>query len=243
MLYPEQEYKITWIIPLVYTTLAFIIALIILQYPLPILNAEHFTEDFWYTVVFKITGFLIVPSFLLYRAGYSLDDVFYRFKVSKRSLITIPLVFFMGLSINLIGRQRTKIATVLNQTTPTKAISLFLVAVILAYLVAGIPEELLFRWFAMSRLETKHHWVVSLLLSSLFFTMWHLPTRFLLANGSEGVAGDVGSVFINTALPVFITSCVLGIFWHFKRSLPHLMIAHGAIDIIPIYASLLGIQV
>ena len=240
---PEQEYKIAWLIPFFYTLLGYFIALIILAYPLPILGAENFTEDFWYTFVFKISGFLLLPIVLLAKSGYRIGDIFYKFQINTRTALTLILAFMVGFSVNMIGRKGREIFIVLHQTNLSKAIVLLILAVLLAYLAAGIPEELIFRWFVMSRLESKHHWVIALFLSSLFFTMWHLPTRLLLAHGAEGEAGDFYSVLMNTGLPVFLTSCILGLFWKYKRSLPHLMIAHGAIDIIPIYASLLGIHI
>lgn len=52
--------------------------------------------------------------------------------------------------------------------------------------------------------------------TALLFTAWHLPTRFLLADGIEGKAGDLGSVLVGTGIPVLLVGIVFG--WTWDRS-------------------------
>jgi membrane protease YdiL (CAAX protease family) len=73
------------------------------------------------------------------------------------------------------------------------------------------------------------------------FTAWHLPSRFLLSQGVEGHAGDIGSVLIGTGVPVFIVGLIFGIFWDRYRSILPLIAAHWGIDLIPQVVSFLGV--
>ena len=38
---------------------------------------------------------------------------------------------------------------------------------------AGVCEELIFRWYLFNFIDVHTHWVVALLISSIFFGMWH----------------------------------------------------------------------
>ena len=69
------------------------------------------------------------------------------------------------------------------------------------------------------------HWPLPLLAAitgaALRFTAWHIPSRYFLASGGEGHAGDLGSVVINTALPVLLMGLIFGVLWdRYRRLLP-----------------------
>ena len=78
-----------------------------------------------------------------------------------------------------------------------------------------------------------------LVASVALFVAWHLPTRFLLAHGVEGEAGDLGSVLLGTGVPVGIVGLIFALGWDRHRNLPALIALHGGIDSIPIVASML----
>ncbi len=75
----------------------------------------------------------------------------------------------------------------------------------------------------------------------ILFTAWHLPTRFLLANGAEGRAGDIGSILLQTALPVFLVGLIFNLLWDRHRRLIPLIALHWGIDLLPATASFFGI--
>jgi len=82
----------------------------------------------------------------------------------------------------------------------------------------------------------------AILIASLLFTLWHLPPRYLLSSGVEGAAGDLGSVLLGTGLPVFVVGLIFAWAWARWRSLPHLVLAHWAIDLLPSVSSFVGVM-
>lgn len=115
-------------------------------------------------------------------------------------------------------------------------------ATVVPLLCAALPEEIVFRGLLQTRLEAVLGRVPALVLASLLFTLWHLPTRYLLSSGVEGTAGDLGSVLLGTGLPVFLVGLIFGWAWDRWRSLPHLVLAHWAVDLLPSISSFLGVM-
>lgn len=111
------------------------------------------------------------------------------------------------------------------------------VGVIMPLLTAAIPEELYFRGYLQTRLEKKWNGVVALLISTLLFTAWHLPSRYLLSKGVEGQAGDWGQVILHTGVPVFIVGVLFAIHWSRYRNIVLLIATHWAIDTLPSLSS------
>ena len=74
------------------------------------------------------------------------------------------------------------------------------------------------------------------------FAAWHVPSRFLLVHGFEGIAGDLGSVILGTGIPVFIVGLIFGVIWDRYRSLLPLIAVHWGIDIFPCILSMLGVS-
>jgi len=67
---------------------------------------------------------------------------------------------------------------------------------------AGIPEEFVFRGWMQTRLEQRFSRAIAIAGTALLFTAWHIPSRYFLAFGEEGKAGDLASVAFNTGVPV-----------------------------------------
>ncbi|MGH9258907.1 MAG: CPBP family intramembrane glutamic endopeptidase, partial [Acidimicrobiales bacterium] len=112
--------------------------------------------------------------------------------------------------------------------------------VALPLFMAGLPEEVFFRGILQSRLEVTAGRAVAIPLTALLFTAWHLPTRYLLAQGVEGRAGDLGSVLLGTGVPVLLVGLVFGLAWDRYRNLPTLIAAHWGVDTLPAVRGLLG---
>ena len=104
---------------------------------------------------------------------------------------------------------------------------------------AGLPEEIVYRGVLQTRLELLWGRLAALVVTALLFTAWHLPSRYLLASGAEGTAGDLGSVLLGTGLPVLVGAVVFGWAWDRWRNLPVLVAVHWGIDVLPSVASFL----
>ena len=97
-------------------------------------------------------------------------------------------------------------------------------------------------WYAIP-LERIWGRLPAILVTTLLFTAWHLPTRFLLAHGAEGRAGDFVSILMGTGISVAGAGLIIGWIWDRNRNLPFLIALHAGIDTLPILSSLLEIQV
>lgn len=104
---------------------------------------------------------------------------------------------------------------------------------------AALPEELVYRWALQTRIERIWGRLAAILLAAVLFTAWHLPTRYLLASGAEGRAGDLASVLRGTGLPVLVVGLSFGWAWDRWRNLPALVALHWGIDTLPSVASIL----
>jgi uncharacterized protein len=225
-------------------TLFFIVAawgtgMIIRHHPLPILGASGFTSDLWYVLVFKIVFLLIVPWQWFRKQGYALRDLMPGWSARPGTIVAIMSAFAVGMSLNLsLWRPIVEAAGIISG--PELLIRVLL-GVLLPLLTAGIPEEIVYRGILQTRLERSAGRVTAILVSALLFVGWHIPTRFLLAHGVEGNAGDIVSVLIGTGIPVFVVGVVFSVFWDRYRSILPLIAAHWAIDIAPHVSSMVGI--
>ncbi len=121
-------------------------------------------------------------------------------------------------------------------------VSLHGMGVVLPLFMAGIPEELVYRGILQTRLELLLGRAPAISITALLFTAWHLPTRFLLAQGIEGSAGDLGSVLMGTGIPVLVAGLIFGLLWDRHKSLLPLIAVHWGIDVLPTVISLLGVD-
>ncbi len=212
------------------------------RYPLPLWGASDFLQDFWYAIVFKIGLLLVVPLWLLRRWGYRLGALRYGWRPSPRALVTCAALFALGFAINLGGDRTRELARTLASGPSGEVAARGLIGIVLAFLQAGIPEEVFFRGMLQTRLEARAGRVVAIAVTLVLFVAWHLPTRYLLANGVEGQAGDFGSVLLGTGIPVAIVGLVLGLAWDRWRNLPALVALHAGIDTLPIVSSMLRVH-
>lgn len=215
-------------------------ALLIQEFRAPIWGAESFTQDWWYSGLFKIGLLLIVPLVAYHAAGYRLRDLLPEWTLTVRSALSISLSFLLGFCLNLGHLQDIFAAAV--KFPPGEYAARIAVGFILPFFVAGFPEEFFFRGILQTRLERVWNRTSAILLTAILFTAWHLPTRFFHAHGVEGQAGDFTSVLIGTGAPVFVVGLFLGLMWDRYRSLIPLIAAHWAIDTLPAISSFLGID-
>ncbi len=235
---PGHEARLWTGFALGYAGLAVVIGLLIRAFPLPLLSSVKFTDDLWYLSVFKLGALLALPLIILWRQGYTPGDLLPAWRWRVATVFTLAVVAALAVVPNLghiaaiqqaIGRQDGGMLALIGA------------AVVVPLLCAALPEEIVFRGLLQTRLEATLGRIPAILLASLLFALWHLPTRYLLSSGVEGSAGDLGSVLLGTGLPVFIVGVIFGWAWDRWRSLPHLVLAHWAVDLLPSLSSFLGI--
>jgi membrane protease YdiL (CAAX protease family) len=213
-----------------YIIAGYIIGLIIQHYPLPLLGATKFTQDAWYTFIFKIVLLLFVPGLVFFGGWkYGLKDLQLGIKATPK--IVLGTFFFAGAGFFLNAGHIAAL---------TKNIPLFadaplrmMIGIMMPLFMAAIPEEFYFRGYLQTRLEKKWNRLTAILVTNILFAAWHLPSRYLLSEGVEGQAGDWGQVFLHTGLPVFIVGVIFSIHWSRYRNMVLLVLTHWAIDILP----------
>lgn len=219
---------------LLYVALSAATGLLIRWRPLPLPGAGKFTEDLWYLLLFKVVGLLLVPCALLRWQGYRIRDLLEGWAARPRTALTLALAAVLGLLPNL--GYLPGIGAALAEKWP-----LLVPAAVIPLLCAALPEEIVYRGLLQTRLEATIGRLPALILASLLFAAWHLPSRYLLSSGAEGNAGDLVSVMVGTGAPVFVAGLVFGWAWDRWRSLPHLVLAHWAVDLLPGIGSFLGV--
>jgi len=153
----------------------------------------------------------------------------------------IVILFFAGLLLN--ASKIAPIRAAADSLPPVEAALRVGFGCIVVLFSAGIPEELVYRWGLQTRLERSWGRMAAIVVTAILFTAWHLPTRYFLAEGAEGTAGDLGSVLIGTGLPVLLVALVLGWAWDRWRNLPALVLLHWGVDTLPSVASLLRLPI
>ncbi len=203
------------------------------RWPLPLYANAPFTASAWYAVGFKLGYMLGVPLAWLRWRGYRLTEVLGPWRSSAPAWIAIALAAGFALNVQHVA----PIRDLMSAGAPWPRITLGLVLPLVA---AAIPEELAFRVLLQTRLEKVCGRLVAIGVSTLLFALWHLPSRFLLASGVEGTAGDLRSILLGTGLPVFVVGLVLAAIWDRWRSAPVIIALHFAIDLLPSLRHALG---
>jgi membrane protease YdiL (CAAX protease family) len=234
---PGPELRIGLAFALLYVLCSGLTGLAVRTWPLPILGSPDFIVDAWYALVFKIGLLLVLPLLWLRSQGYGYAEI----APGPRPRVLVLLVWYLvGLSVNASwSREIWDAAAALPAGSLAAPLAL---GIFLPLLMAGIPEELVYRSFLQTRFERSLGRPAAILLTAVLFAAWHVPSRYLLAHGTEGSAGDLGSVILGTGLPVFIVGLILGVLWDRYRSLLPLIALHWGIDTLPILGGLLGVQ-
>lgn len=233
--------EIRWLIgySIFYVSAGYLLGLVIQHYPYPILGAAQFVQDVWYSIVYKSVLLLLIPFFVYFVSwGYRSSDLLLRIQPTLKNVGIGLLFVLIGFFLNA-GHIRP-----IQQNFYLFEDSLLrlLVGVMMPLFIAALPEELFFRGYLQTRLEKKWNRFSAILISTLLFTAWHLPTRYLLSNGVEGQAGDLEGILLNTGLPVFIIGLFFGMHWSRYRNIIFLILVHWAIDILPSVSSYFKIQ-
>ncbi len=234
----EEETSFLLGYAIIYIILGYGIAMLIQYYPLPIMGATQFNQDAWYTFLFKIFFLLIVPAVVYFGWWkYKLKDLLLGIRPGLKSVLATIVMMTLGFFLN--ASHLSKINAHYGEH-PDAFFRVF-VGVIMPLFMAGIPEEFFFRGYLQTRLEKKWNRLFAIVLTSVLFTAWHLPSRYLLSTGIEGQAGHFDEVLLHTGLPVFIISLIFGIHWSRYRNIVLLVLTHWAVDILPSVSSYLKI--
>jgi uncharacterized protein len=238
---PASESLVFLVYGLGYVAFAIAIASLIRFHPLPILGASQFVDDASYVFLFKICGMLVVPLVIARRLGYRLRDLVVAWPTfGPVSVVQAALAFSCGALLN-VGRLAA-IRSVVGEHSVTWAAPRIIVGAVLPLVIAAIPEELAYRAILQTRLEAWIGRAPAIVIATVLFVAWHIPSRFLLADGVEGRAGNLGSVMLGTGVPVAIVGFVFAVLWDRYRRLDILIAAHWGIDVLPSVSSLVGIR-
>lgn len=130
-----------------YTATAYLIGLVILHFPLPILGASKFNQDVWYSIIFKIILLLLIPSIFYFKLwGYKLKDLILG---SRMNILSAIIAVALGFFIN-IGHLNEIQKTFHNFSDAPLRLTL---AIIMPLFIAAIPEEFYFRGYLQTRFE------------------------------------------------------------------------------------------
>ncbi len=236
---PDWELVIFSAYAIVYVLIVGFFSLLIRHHPLPILGAIGFTEDLWYVVFVKLVFLFGVPLAIYRGFGHSISRLFAQQRSNGAKTTSIVLLAFLaGFSLNL-GRLPPILQRVVRGDTPG-AFTLLVAACV--PFSAAFPEETFYRVIFQTRLERHFGKVKGILAASALFSLFHLPSRFILAAGVEGQAGNFASVLEGTLIPVFILGLVFGFVWSRYRNMSLLVALHYGIDFLPIMSSFFGIR-
>lgn len=208
-------------------------------WPQPLWGAAHLSSDATYVFGFKFGVLLLMPLVWLARRGYRFPDLLLGWHPTPRALVTVLASYLAGASIN--AGKLAPILAAARRLPPAEAAGRMAAGWIVVGVTAGLAEELGFRWGVQTRLERTWGRLPALLVTAVLFTAWHLPSRYVLASGAEGRAGDFGSVLLGTGLPVFVVALLLGWAWDRWRNLPALVAFHWGVDTLVSIASFLKI--
>lgn len=239
--FKSLDKEIRWLIgySIFYVFAGYLLGLVIRQYPYPILGATQFVQDVWYSIVYKFILLLLIPFFVYFVGwGYRSKDLLLRIQPTFRNVGAGLLFILLGFFLNAGHIRSIQQNFFLFEDSTLR----LMVGVMMPLFIAALPEELFFRGYLQTRLEKKWNRFSGILISTLLFTAWHLPTRYLLSNGVEGQAGDWQGILLSTGLPVFIIGLFFGMHWSRYRNIIFLILVHWAIDILPSVSSYFKIQ-
>lgn len=234
---PAREARLALVYSLAAVLMSALTGLVERAWPAPLWGSSYLTSDAWYVFGFKIGFMLLLPVWALRRAGYRAVDFLAGWRPTAKSLLVVAASFAFGVFVNASKLDPIRSAAALLPTP--EAAGRIAAGGMLVLLTAGLPEELVYRGVLQTRVERVSGRPLAILVTALLFTAWHLPSRFLLASGVEGSAGDLGSVLMGTGLPVLIVALILGMAWDRWRNLPALIALHWGIDTLPSICSFL----
>jgi membrane protease YdiL (CAAX protease family) len=235
VLHPNSELPFLIGYALFYIALSGVTAQLILHWPKPLFGSHDFLLDYWYFLFFKIGFLLVVPGLIFWRLGYKWLDLAPG-GLSRRDWLWAAAAFAIGFTINaglLDAIHRAHVPDIPLRIS---------VAVALALFNAGIPEEFVYRGWLQTRIEHRYGRLMAIFGTALLFTAWHIPSRYFLAFGGEGKAGDLASVALNTGVPVLIVALIIGVLWDRHRRLLPLIALHWGVDTLPLIVAILGIE-
>ena len=242
ILHPPAELRVLFAYSLLFVLWSALTGLAIRLHPMRVTGASHLTEDYLYIFAFKLPGLLVIPAVWFFRNGYRVRDLLPNWRWDRRTILLTMFALLAGVYVNANHTSLVRVAAAAGSWSSLEIAVRLGWALLIPLISAGIPEEFVFRGLLHTRMEAVWGRIAAIVGAALLFTAWHLPTRFLLANGPEGRAGDVGSVLLHTGLPVFIVGLIFGLLWDRYRRLVPLIALHWGVDLLPALTSMFGLR-
>ncbi|MET3210761.1 UNVERIFIED_CONTAM: membrane protease YdiL (CAAX protease family) [Paenibacillus sp. PvR008] len=144
-------------------------------------------------------------------------------------LLLIPIILY-----SLSEEQLSKVMTVFQK--PNQAVLFYPLSLVMAFLLPGFTEEVMFRGILQSRLSSfTRSEVNGLFLASLLFAIYHLPYAYFLT--SWATHGNLTWSLSTVLTERFITGLLMGLIWMRTKNLAGPMIVHAFMDSFIILAS------
>jgi len=236
---PRREARWWLAYCILYFFASILIGWVIRTWPMPFWRSDSLTQDVTYIFFFKLFLLLTVPLVIYRRMGYRIADLTPGWRLGLRSLLPIAVGYGLGFVIN--ARHLSWQSAARPNFGDIEFFARVTLGPVLAFLMAGFPEEFVFRGVLQTRMEAVWGRIGAILTTAILFTAWHIPPRYFNASGVEGTAGNLVSVLIGTGAPVFIVGLIFGLIWDRYRSFWPLVAAHTGVDTLPCITSLLGI--
>lgn len=169
--FKSLDKEIRWLVlySFFYVFAGYLLGLIILEYPYPILGATQFVQDVWYSIVYKFILLLLIPFFVYFvRWGYRSKDLILRIQPKFINVAAGLLFILFGFFLNAGHIRSIQQNFYLFEDSTLRLI----LGVMMPLFIAALPEELFFRGYLQTRLEKKWNRFSGILISTLLFYHW-----------------------------------------------------------------------
>lgn len=238
---PKKELLVFGFYSIVYIGIISFFSLLIKYYPIRLFgNSDYIFNDLWYIIIVKILFLLLLPYYIYRRFGNRITITNKNRKQGYKELSIILFCFLIGFLLNYNYLD----VLISGVTSFSNGIVSRLIAGLLIPLVsAAIPEEFFYRYILQTRIEKVFGWIPGILLSSIMFSLFHFPSRYILSTSTgAGNASSIHIIISTIILPSFLIGLILGFLWYKFRNVFMLISFHYGIDFLPGIASSLNLK-
>lgn len=167
---------------------------------------------------------LFIPCFVARVLGYKFADLGFTGKNIRKALILS--VISLGVITMFISSITFKQYIIDNKTGITSAIVVYIIAFVMTFILAGIPEEFFFRVILQTRIEKLFNNAIDgIIISSIIFAIYHIPYRLLQNNSLT--YGSLTNTIFSIVTQQFLIGLFLSIVWRKTRNIYGIAIIHS----------------
>lgn len=167
---------------------------------------------------------LFIPCFVARVLGYKFADLGFTGKNIRKALILS--VISLGVITMFISSITFKQYIIDNKTGITSAIVVYIIAFVMTFILADIPEEFFFRVILQTRIEKLFNNAIDgIIISSIIFAIYHIPYRLLQNNSLT--YGSLTNTIFSIVTQQFLIGLFLSIVWRKTRNIYGIAIIHS----------------